>query len=260
MSISGKNTARAGHCREHGASLKSEIRSEDKMNSRAQFIILLLGPTVVFLSSCSRPQTVGVEIYPATSDKEGWCSLLAKDLSSWIYKEGSWALEDGALARKGGGDIWKKEKFSNFILDLEFKVDKDTNSGVFFRTDNINDPVQTGIEVQILDSYGKTTVGKYDCGAIYDCLAPTKNMVKKPMEWNRLTITAKANRVMVVMNGEQIINMDLSQWTEAGKNPDGTKNKFRTAYKDMPRVGHIGFQDHGKPVWFRNIRIEPLAK
>lgn len=223
------------------------------MNSRTQFIVLLLMVTVVPLSSCSRLQTAGVETYPA----KGTGNLLAKDLSNWTYKEGTWALEDGTLARKGGGDIWTKEKFSDFILDLEFKVDKDTNSGVFFRTGSITDPVQTGIEVQILDSYGKTTASKYDCGAIYDCLAPTKNMVKKPLEWNRLTITAKANQVIVVMNGEQIINMDLNQWTEPGKNPDGTKNKFKTAYKDMPRVGYIGFQDHGKPVWFRNIRIKP---
>ena len=226
------------------------------MNIRTKFIVLLLMVTVVPLSSCSGPQTAGVETYPA----KGTGNLLAKDLSNWTYKEGTWALEDGTLARKGGGDIWTKEKFSDFILDLEFKVDKDTNSGVFFRTDNINDPVQTGIEVQILDSYGKTTVGKYDCGAIYDCLAPTKNMVKKPLEWNRLTITAKANQITVAMNGEQIINMDLNQWTEPGKNPDGEKNKFKTAYKDMPRVGYIGFQDHGKPVWFRNIRIKPLDK
>jgi hypothetical protein len=52
--------------------------------------------------------------------------------------------------------------------------------------------------------------------------------------------------------------MNLDQWTEAGKNPDGTPNKFKIAYKDMPRRGRIGLQDHGKPVWYRNIRIKPL--
>ncbi len=52
--------------------------------------------------------------------------------------------------------------------------------------------------------------------------------------------------------------MDLDKWTEPHKNPDGTKNKFNTAYKDMPRVGHIGFQDHGMPFWLRNIRIKEL--
>ena len=50
--------------------------------------------------------------------------------------------------------------------------------------------------------------------------------------------------------------MNLDDWTEPHLNPDGTKNKFRTAYQDMPRSGHIGFQDHGKPIEYRNIRIE----
>ena len=55
--------------------------------------------------------------------------------------------------------------------------------------------------------------------------------------------------------------MDLNLWTEAGKNPDppdgpGTKNKFRTAYKDMSREGHLGFQYHGNPVWLKNLKIK----
>jgi hypothetical protein len=52
--------------------------------------------------------------------------------------------------------------------------------------------------------------------------------------------------------------MDLNKWTEPGKNPDGTDNKFRYAYKDMPRVGFIGLQYHGNPVWFRNVKIKSL--
>jgi hypothetical protein len=190
----------------------------------------------------------------------GWRDLLAKDLSNCLYKPGSWAMEDGVLALKGGGYIWTKEKFGDFILDLEFKVDKGGNSGIFIRTGDIADPVQTAIEVQILDYKGKDPArSKGACGAIYDCLAPSKNAVKKPGEWNHYTITCKANKIYVVLNGEQIIDMDLNLWTEAHKNPDGTPNKFNTAYKDMPRVGHIGFQDHGDPVWYRNIKIKTLG-
>jgi hypothetical protein len=60
------------------------------------------------------------------------------------------------------------------------------------------------------------------------------------------------------LNGEQIIDMDLNKWTEAHKNPDGTPNKFTTAYKDMPRIGNIGLQYHGTPIWYKNLKIKSL--
>jgi sugar phosphate isomerase/epimerase len=188
----------------------------------------------------------------------GWRDLFADDLSNCTYKQGSWAMADGVLTRNGGGDIWTKETFGDFVLDLEFKTANGSNSGVFIRTGDIADFVQTGIEVQIHETTDGTTRGA--CGAIYDCLAPTKNTVKKAGEWNHYTITCKANKIYVVLNGEQIIDMDLDLWTEPHKNPDGSKNKFRTAFKDMPRKGHIGLQDHGDPVWFRNVKIKPLCR
>jgi hypothetical protein len=163
------------------------------------------------------------------------------------------------LAWKGGGYIWTTERFGNFILDLDFKIAPKGNSGIFIRTDNIDDPVQTGIEIQMADSYGKK-LGKHSCGAVYDCLAPSKNMAKKTGLWNHVTITCRDNKLYVVMNGQQIIDMDLNLWTKPHQNPDGTKNKFNTAYKDTPRQGHIGFQDHGKPIWYRNVKIKILPE
>ena len=193
----------------------------------------------------------------------GWRNLLDDFLSMWDYKPGSWAIEDGVLTRKDAegsrGDIWSKETFGDFILDLEFKMAPKTNSGVFFRTADTKDCVQTGIEVQVCDSYGRTKVTNHDCGAVYDCLAPTKNMARKPGEWNRCTITCKDNKIYVVLNGEQVIDMDLNKWTQPHMNPDGGRNKYKTAYKNMPRLGYIGFQDHGHPVWYRNVKIKTLG-
>ncbi len=181
-----------------------------------------------------------------------------RDLTGWIAKPGSWAVEDGALARKGGGDIWCEQPLSDFELCLEFKFAPGANSGVFFRTGDIHDAVQTGLELQVLDSAGKAAPGKRDCGAIYDCLAPARNAVKPAGEWNALTLICRGPRVTAELNGTPIIDMDLDRWTEAGRNPDGTPNKFRTAVRDFPRVGRIGFQDHGASVWYRNIRVRPL--
>lgn len=191
----------------------------------------------------------------------GWRRLLAKDLSNCEYELCTWAMEEGLLARKdhkgGGRDIWVKDKYGDFILDLEFKLAEKTNSGVFIRNIDHSSWKHMGLEVQVLDSNVKETE-KHICGSIYDCLAPDKNMVHQPGQWNRMTIRAQGKRINVVLNGEQVIDMDLSRWTEVGKNPDGTKNKFPIAFNDMQQEGYIGFQDHGHPVWYRNIKIKSL--
>lgn len=193
----------------------------------------------------------------AEPDKDGWITLFnGKDLTGWTDASGGaskWTVEDGALVGDDKkGDIWTKERFGDFVLELEFKTTG--NSGVFFRTDDPKDNVQTGIEVQVDNPGGP---GKHSVGAIYDLVAPSKNAAKKD-EWNKYVITAKGPNITVELNGEKIAEMDLDKWTEAGKNPDGSENKFQKALKDFKREGHIGFQDHGHKVWYRNIRLKPL--
>jgi hypothetical protein len=187
----------------------------------------------------------------------GWTALFdGTSLEAWTDRAGGkpgagWVIEDGALVRKTKtGDIWTKQRFSNFTLALEFRTQG--NSGVFIRTDNPKDNVQTGIEIQI-DNPGAP--GKHSVGAAYDLQAPTENAATT--NWNHLVITARSNVLQVELNGRRIIDMDLDRWSEPGKNPDGSKNKFKTALKDFKREGHIGFQDHGKEVAYRNVRIKP---
>lgn len=206
----------------------------------------------------------------APADADGFIQLFnGRDLAGWITgPDNAWVVENGFITLKREMDgkehnadyLWTKDTYSDFILDLEFKVpDGYANSGVFLRTSDLKDPVYTGIEVQVCNSYGRKTWSRGSCaGAIYDCLAPTKNTVKKPGEWNRYIITCKDNRISIVLNGEHIIDMDLNKWDEPYKNPDSTKNKFHTALKDFARTGYIGLQDHGRPVWYRNIKIKPL--
>jgi hypothetical protein len=69
-----------------------------------------------------------------------------------------------------------------------------------------------------------------------------KNMAKPAGEWNRMIVTCKGTQLQVDLNGEGIVDVDLS----------------KTAARNRPLVGHVSLQDHGLPLWFRNIRIKEL--
>ena len=188
----------------------------------------------------------------------GWRKLFQPDLSNALLKtEGSWSVSDDVYSRHGGGDLWTKESFGDFLLDFDFKLGKNSNSGVFIRTGDYN--WLPWVEVQVLDSHGKKP-DRHACGGIFDVMAPSVNSVLPPGDWNRMTISAVGSRITVVLNGQAVTDIDLDQWTTPGQNSDGSNNKFNVAYKDLPRSGFIGFQDHGQEIWYRNIKIKPLAQ
>jgi sugar phosphate isomerase/epimerase len=190
--------------------------------------------------------------------------VFKKDLSNAIRGGDAWAFNDQGLlgpTPTGHGDLWTKERYGDFILQLDFKVPPKGNSGVFIRGADLKDWINTTIEIQIHATTDGAPHGQ--CGAVYDCLSPSKDATKKPGEWNHYVITCLDNKIYVNLNGENVIDMDLNKWTEPHKNPGppygaGDRNKFSHAYKDMAREGHIGLQYHGNPVWFRNVEIKSL--
>jgi len=136
-----------------------------------------------------------------------------------------------------------------------------TNSGVFLRTGNPMDPVQTGLEMQV-QSGGRT--GKHEFGAIYDAAACVRNPSRPGDDpanpWNQVEVEARGPIVKIRVNGEVVTEMNLDQYTEARKNADGSKNKYNKPLKDFPRKGYLGLQDHGDGTKcsYRNIRILEL--
>lgn len=199
------------------------------------------------------------------SPPKGFISLFdGESLEGWSFIpseiEPIWKVDskNGTLGRVGrNGAIWTDETYGDFVLQLEFKLSRNCNSGIFFRSDPQN-PVQAGFEIQLMDSYGKTSISTRDCGALYDAVAPTVNAAKKAGEWNQIQIRCKGPNIVVTLNGKKIVTADLDRWATPEQNPDGSKNKFKTALKDLPRTGHIGFQDHGHNVWFRNVHLKKL--
>ncbi len=190
-------------------------------------------------------------------DTTGWKNLFEADLSNASFSPGGWVMEDGVLVAKSGGTIWTRESYGDFVLDLEFKVAKAANSGIFLRTGDIKN-ILSALEIQIHETTDGAQYGM--AGALYNAKPPSKDVARPAGEWNRYTITCLDSRLTLVFNGEQVLNVDLNDWTEANKNPDGTRNKFSTALKDYARRGPIGLQGlHGReaaPVWFRNLKIQ----
>lgn len=168
-----------------------------------------------------------------------------------------WTLKDGVLfpSETPGKMMWSKRAFEDFLLTVEYKTSEKCNSGIFFRT-NPKNPVQEGFEIQVA-SVGFYK-GKHVVGSLYGAQEPKSIAAQPDGEWNTLVLTCNGPLIKVVLNGMEIQNLNIDDWTTANKNPDGSKNKFKSALKDLPRSGHFGMQYHGKPVWYRKLEVRPL--
>jgi len=181
----------------------------------------------------------------------GWLLLFdGKTLNGWMTSEAKPSkrpVEEGCINPHKCGHYMMvhTQQWSNFVLSLDFKISPGCNSGIFVRTSSLTplpgrDVGYNGLEVQILDT---TSAGYYDTGALYDLAKPTKNAMKPAGEWNHAEVTCNGNVIDVVLNAEKV---------------NGTSHKFSFAYKDHPRTGYIGLQDHGSDCWFKNIKLRPL--
>ncbi len=192
--------------------------------------------------------------------------LYSADLSNTIAPKGIWSVTPaGELTATEDQCIWSKEKYNDFVLDLEFKTAEGTNSGVIFHCSDTDNWIPNALEVQIADDYAKQWAEAdptWQCGAVFGHLAASKRTVKRAGEWNHYTISAKGREIWVVLNGELINHMDMSQWLSGSTNPDGSAipSWMWKPFAVLPLEGHIGFQGKhaGAPIWFRNIKVKKL--
>jgi hypothetical protein len=207
--------------------------------------------------------------------KGEWISLFdGKSLNGWhlFNRKGveirSWKVEDGSLVclgakgPSGSGDIISDRSFENFELKWEWKVDKGSNSGVFYHiveAPKYKRAIETSPEYQIIDdiNFPAKLEESQKAGADYGMYSPEANKVLKPVgEWNTSRIIFNKGRVEYWLNGLRIIK--FKAWTKEW-------NKLRTEgkWKDYPDYGlspegRIGLQDHGNKAYFKNIEIREL--
>ena len=221
--------------------------------------------TLTFFCTCIIGMALG-SADKAQKAKKGWQPLFAADLSNADYPAGIWTVEDGVMCATEDREIWTKTEYENFELDLEFKTDVGTNSGVIVYCTNKRNWIPNSVEIQIADDHGDkwgTSPTHMQCAAIFGHLPANKQkVVKKPGEWNRMLISCKGKIITIKLNGKKVTEMDMNLWTSGKVNPDGSEipSWLPTPFSELPTKGFIGLQGkHGDAlIWFRNVKVKEL--
>jgi hypothetical protein len=238
-------------------------------------IISLAAAMLIVLPSFGQ----NVNTLTAKEKKEGWVLLFnGKDFKGWRACNGTempknWVIEDGSMkvftgeGKKPGsgsnGDIvFGEKKFKNFEFSIDWKASKMANSGIFFNVREVpgKEIYYASPEVQVLDNVDATDnkLPTHLAGSLYDMIAADPKTVHPAGEWNTIVIRVQNGKVTHTQNGVKVVEYEL--WTPAWDTLVA-KSKFKTFpgfTEGIAKEGYIGLQDHGYPVWFRNVKIREL--
>lgn len=198
-------------------------------------------------------------VLTAEEKKQGFVSLFdGQELSQWTGNTTGYLVKDGVVEvapEMGGGNLYTKEEFANFIYRFEFQLTPGANNGIGIRAPLAGDAAYVGMEIQVLDNeapvYKDLHPYQYH-GSVYGVIPAKRGYLLPAGQWNKEEIIAKGNKIKVTLNGTVILDGDIK---ESSKN--GTMD-----HKEHPGLlnptGHLGFLGHGDVVRFRNMRVKRL--
>jgi hypothetical protein len=203
----------------------------------------------------------------AEEQAAGWKLLFdGKDAAPWwrgYKKDGfpdKWVVEDGALVRKGGGDLITKDQFESFEFSVDWKISPAGNSGVMFKVlETDGPPYVTGPEAQIQDNEKGHDPQK--AGWMYQLYPASVDTTKPVGEWNHFVLKCQRTPAGTYacehwMNGTKYVEYEIGS---ADWNEKVAKSKFaKMPGFGQAAKGHICLQDHGNEVAFRNLKIRVL--
>ena len=213
--------------------------------------------TLIFLfTSCSKNESNWNYLFDGKNVK----GLRGYKMETFPWN--AWKIENGSLKTlpgKNGVDIISNESYTDFELELEWKLQTGGNSGIFYYATEQGDYIwQSAPEMQVLDDLAHKDRSRQvtSAGALYDLIAP-KNKVLKPLgEFNSVKIRSKDYHVEHWLNDVKVLEYDYNS-DELKRLINGSKFKNMTFFSKA-LSGQIGLQgDHGE-VWYRNIRIRKL--
>lgn len=198
----------------------------------------------------------------AEEKKEGYKVLFdGTNMHQWEGNTTSYVMDNGNILcspkGSGGGNLYTKEEFADFVFRFEFQLTPGANNGLGIRMPPGGDAAYKGMELQILDNeadiYKNLHVYQYH-GSVYGVIPAKRGFLKPNGEWNYQQVTVKGTRITVELNGAVILDGDIAEARDKGtldkKDHPGLKNT----------TGRIGFLGHGSVVRFRNIRVKDLTK
>lgn len=213
--------------------------------------VTLLLVASLFFAPCVRAESLN-----ALSDdekKDGFELLFnGSDLEGW-NQAGNWKVADGAFGRadKGGGITYKVKTIpDNFDLKFDWKVGPGSNSGVYYR------PGQ--YEYQVLDNakHGDGKNPRTSAASLYFCMPPAKDVTRPVGEWNSGRIICQGTVIQHWLNGIKVVDFD---YTDPRYAFEVELLDIRGA--DLSRRGaQLHLQDHGDPVWYRNVKLRTLTE
>lgn len=193
----------------------------------------------------------------ASYRQDGFTSIFnGKDLSGWMGPLDDYEVVDGAIrCKKGKGGLLLHEKeYANFVARMEIMIPPGCNNGLAIRSPKTGNPAYDAMcELQVLDSeaakYAKLDARQYH-GSAYGMVAAARGYLRPAGEWNYQEVTVDGSTIKVELNGNVILNADLSKVSEfMAESPHPGKD--RTS-------GFFGFAGHNDPVSFRNLQIKEL--
>ena len=150
----------------------------------------------------------GIGTAPLQGQAGGWVTLFdGTNLNQWTpVGMANWKIVGKEVwSTDGAGFLLSKQSYTNFEIRSDFWVTPDANSGIFIRC---QDPAKVGAatcyEVNIYDQRPDQS---FRTGGIVDVAKPA-SVINTGNKWNSLEIVAKGPRLIVRMNGMQMVDIE----------------------------------------------------
>jgi hypothetical protein len=173
-----------------------------------------------------------------------------KSLDSWDVqvkdRPMGWAVKEGVMSNEAhppdvrANNLVSKQKFQDFRIQAEYKLEKASNSGIYLRG---------RYELQVLDDFGAPADGKHSHMALYAWVAPKVQASKPPGEWQAMEATIVGNKLTVILNGQKVHDNTTIEAITGG-----------ALDANEAEPGPIMIQGDHEKVWFRKVTVTPIVR